>query len=271
VRVIVFGGKGFLGSHVVDELKARGHEVRVFDLKTGVNILCPESWDVSGVDVIYNFAGIADINHTCPRDTLETNIIGNYNILEAAKKTNIKRFVFASTAYVFSKKGSYYGISKQAAERCVEESGIPYTILRYGSVYGPRSDKSNRVFRMVEEAVMGKHVTVPGTGSAIREYIHVRDAAKLSVDILTPDHENKHIMLTGTEKLSHFDLAELIQGIVGYNGIAFDKPFASHYEKTPYSFSPNASVKLTANPSVDMGQGLLEMVHEVYERIRSKS
>lgn len=271
MKALVFGGAGFLGSHVVDELKSRGHLVEVYDIVNGDDIMDYASIRsaISGQDVVYNFAGQPDLTASTkdPRRTLELNIMGNMNILEAAKKAKIKRYVYASTVYVFSKKGSYYGISKQAAERCVEESGLPYTILRYGTVYGPRADEKNTVYRIIREALERGAMNTP---TGVREFINVKDAARLSVDILDKEYERKHIILTGNESLDYKELVAKVAEILGWS----DYPVChstDHYHLTPYAYRPDQSLKLMANPYIDLGQGLLETIEDISDRLKSKS
>lgn len=112
MRVVVFGGAGFLGSHVADALSDAGHKVTIFDSMASLyvrpdqeavtgDILDADSVvaAVKGCESIYNFAGIADIEdaNARPLDTVRSNILGNTILLEAARKVNVKRFVFAST------------------------------------------------------------------------------------------------------------------------------------------------------------------------------
>ena len=92
---------------------------------------------------------IADIGESKkkPIDTIETNIIGTANLLEGARINKIKKFIFASSVYVFSKYGSFYGKSKQACELLIEEYqnefNLDYIHVRYGSLYGPRAQEWN--------------------------------------------------------------------------------------------------------------------------------
>ena len=110
-KVIVFGGSGFLGSHVADLLSEKGFEVLVYDQKPSPylredqkmvvgDILDKEkiSKTVAGCEYVYNFAGIADLDDaaTKPFDTIQLNIVGNTNILEAAVQAKVKRYIFAS-------------------------------------------------------------------------------------------------------------------------------------------------------------------------------
>ncbi|TDI77589.1 MAG: SDR family oxidoreductase, partial [Betaproteobacteria bacterium] len=152
---IVFGASGFLGSHVAEALSAEGYRVRLFDRspspyqKHDQEMIVGDIMDLKEVikatqsaAVVYNFAAIADIDeaHEKPLATAEVNILGNMHVLEAARLAGSRRFIFASTVYVYSESGSFYRASKQAAERFIEtyheRYGLDYTILRYGSLYG---------------------------------------------------------------------------------------------------------------------------------------
>src|SRR5438128_9295048 len=136
MRVLVCGGAGFLGSFVADALTKLGHAVTVFDRRpspylqpdqTGVigDILdAPRVADaIAGCEVVYNYAGIADIAAASvdPVETVRTNILGNTVLLDAARRARVRRFVFASTLYVYSRVGSFYRSSKQACERIIED------------------------------------------------------------------------------------------------------------------------------------------------------
>lgn len=285
-RAIVFGGSGFLGSHIADALTSAGYSVRIFDLQKSKylqdsqemiigDILDIESVEnaVKGCDYVYNFAGLADINdaRVKPIQTANLNVIGTVHTLEAAKNAGVKRYVFASSVYVFSNQGSFYRASKQAAERYIEtyeESfGLPYTILRYGSLYGKRADARNGIYRLLKEALTEKKIKYPGTGQELREYIHVTDAAESSVEILDEQYSNQHIMLTGNEKLKSEDLLKMISEVLGGSiELEFtNDEMAGHYTITPYSFSPKIGKKLVHTYHIDMGQGILECLAELHE------
>ena len=171
-KVIVFGGSGFLGSHVADKLSINGYEVIICDQEKSIyldrnqkfikcNILDIDSVKtaVKDADIVYNFAAIADLNEAIkkPLETININILGNANILEACREYSIQRFIYASTVYVYGKEGGFYRCSKKAAEDYVKEYAscydIDYTILQYGSLYGPRSDMSNGLYRIVNSGL----------------------------------------------------------------------------------------------------------------------
>ena len=153
MKAVVFGGSGFLGSHVADVLTSANYDVRVFDirsspyLKSGQKMIIGDilNFDevleaIKGCDYVYDFAGIADLDDatTKPKDTIHLNIEGTVNILEACRQAEVQRFIFASTIYVYSNKGGFYRCSKQAAELYIEEFhnhyGLDYTVLRYGTL-----------------------------------------------------------------------------------------------------------------------------------------
>ena len=104
---------------------------------------------VEDCNAVYNFAAIADIDEALNKsvETVRVNILGNAFALEACRIAGVRRYIYASTVYVYSREGGFYRCSKQAAEHYVEEYqrsyGLDYTILRYGSLYGPRSDNRN--------------------------------------------------------------------------------------------------------------------------------
>ncbi len=291
-NILVFGGYGFLGFYLIQELVKRGHEVTVADIfenkesPEGVNyIKCDilDREDVENVfqsgkfEVVYNLAGFANLDNATkfPIRTIQLNVIGNMYILEECVKNNISKFVYASSAYAMSNKGSFYGISKLASEKIIEEyhkkKDLSFIILRYGSVYSERSYDNNYVYNLVKKAVLESKIEHRGDGNEIREYIHAADAAKLSADVIeSNEYDNLHVILTGTERIKRMELFDMINEIlsdrvkISYNNTGYEH----HYKFTPYSFEPSVSKKLIANPHIDMGQGLLECIRAVYKNER---
>jgi UDP-glucose 4-epimerase len=284
MRVCVIGGSGFLGSHVADQLSAAGHEVRIYDrnpspwLQAGQtmivgDLLALESMQeaVNGCDAVYNFAALADLNDALdkPIETVKINVLGNVQVLEACRQQGVKRFVYASTVYVYSREGGFYRCSKQAAEHYVEEYqqvyGMDYTILRYGSLYGPRADHSNGLYRIVKSALETGVLRYQGSPDTLREYIHVEDAARASVAALNDDFRNQSVVLTGQEPMRVLDLLEMLAEILGLKNavefIAGEQP--GHYVRTPYAYQPKLGLKYVPSMHVDLGQGLLQLIDVV--------
>jgi UDP-glucose 4-epimerase len=290
MKILVTGGSGFLGSHVADALSEHRHEVAVFDmhrspyLRPDQKMIVGDIMDqalveqtIAGHDVVYHFAGIADVDECArrPVDTVRYNILGTAYLLEASRKAGLQRFVFASSAYVYSDHGYFYRTSKRACESLLEDYrvfyGLPYTCLRYGSLYGERADQRNSIFKIIRQALREHKITYHGSGEEIREFIHVRDAAQGSVQILAPQFENQHIILTGNQTMPYKHLLEMVREMLGsriqIEIVPSDRD--AHYRITPYNFSPTLGKKLIVNPHIDMGQGLLLCMAEMHEKIEA--
>ena len=285
-KAVVIGGSGFLGSHLADALTNAGYAVSIFDvrrspwLKPDQEMILGDIRDedilhecIAGSRYVYHLAGIADIDEAArsPRTTVEQNIIGSTVVLDCCLHEKVERFLFASTLYVYSEQGSFYRVSKQAVELLIEayheRYGLDYTILRFGSLYGPRAQEWNGLKRYVTQAVREGRIVYLGTGEERREYIHVKDAARLSVEALAPEHANQCITLTGTQILNSNELLRMIKEIMGGKvEIEFnpEQRDPEHYEMTPYRFTPRMARKMVPNVFVDIGQGILDLVEEVY-------
>jgi UDP-glucose 4-epimerase len=284
--IAVLGGAGFLGSHTADALSDAGYKVRIFDLtpspwlRGDQDMVVGDLRDgdslakaVAGCHAVYHFAGIADIGE-CARDpmrTAEINLCGTINAMQACVAAGVKRFLFASTVYVYSGHGAFYRASKQAAEGFIQtfwqEYGLEYSILRYGTLYGRRADPRNRIYNLIREALTTGKILYPGSGKAVREFIHVRDAARLSVKVLDAEYANRHLVLTGLEKLSVEELLLMIKEIMSDRidvDWANEEP-PGHYRLTPYSFMPEVGHKMVPSDYVDLGQGLLDTMTEMVE------
>lgn len=283
-KAAVFGGSGFLGSHVADQLSESGYEVLIFDkiespwLRPEQKMFIGDLLDeqalaevVLDCEIVYNFAAIADIDDALEKsvETVRVNVLGNVLLLEACRNAGVRRYVYASTVYVFSREGGFYRCSKQAAEHYVEEYqriyGLDYTILRYGSLYGPRSDDRNGLWRIVKRALDSGKISFEGSPETMREYIHIEDAARASVTALGDDFCNQHVLLTGEEPMRVFDLLKMLAEILGKpNSVEiFDTVQDGHYVRTPYAYQPKLGRKYVSPMHVDLGQGLLQLIDEV--------
>lgn len=288
----VFGGSGFLGSHVADKLSVAGYKVRIFDrihspwLSSNQEMIVGDITDsiavrsaISGADVVYNFAALSDLNDGInkPIETIEVNVLGNANVLEGCRVCNVNRFVYASTVYVLGKYGGFYRCSKQASEHYIMEYqriyGLNYTILRYGSLYGPRSDLKNGLYRIVRNALDTGIVSYTGNPESSREYIHVEDAATASVDTLGDEFINQSIVLTGQEPMRIVDMLKMLAEILGYDfEIArSETEYNGHYIRTPYGYESKIGKKYIPPLHVDLGQGLVQLIDEIYNYEANKS
>jgi UDP-glucose 4-epimerase len=286
-RVCVVGGSGFLGSHVADQLSDAGNVVRIYDrgasrwLRPDQEMIVGDVLDVekltraiAGSDIVYNFAAIADLNdaRNKPVETVQVNVLGTVNILEACRVNAVHRLVYASTVYVYSREGGFYRCSKQAAERYVEEYqrvfDLDFTILRYGSLYGPRAGATNGLYRIVRDALACGSISYEGNPESIREYIHVEDAARASVVVLGEEFRNESVVLTGHQPMRVLDLLKMLAEIMGLpDAVDFrNESYAGHYVRTPYAYQPKLGRKYAPPLHVDLGQGLLQLIEEVRGR-----
>ena len=287
-KAVVVGGSGFIGSHVADYLSHAGYQVTIYDktesqwLRDDQELVIGDVQDVEkldqtilGAEVVYNFAALADLNQAVeePIKTVNINILGNLNVMEACRAHGIKRFIYASTVYVHSREGGFYSCSKQASEAYVEEYqktyGLDYTILRYGSLYGPRADETNGLYRVVHSALKNGVITYEGDVEAMREYIHVDDAARASIDALNDEFVNESVVLTGQEPMRVIDMLEMLAEILSLpsDSIKFKEgQYAGHYIRTPYAYQPKLGRKYIPPMHVDLGQGLLQVINDMSKK-----
>ena len=289
MNITVWGGAGFLGSHICDALSANGHKVIIADIKHStwkkenqemiVGSLLDESIvneSVKNADYVFNFAGIADIQEA-NRDPVKSsniNIFGNLNLMNACIEQNIKRYIFASSLYVYSNSGGFYRCTKQACEIFIAEYqrqyNLDFTILRFGSLYGLRSNDKNAIYRFIEQALVNRKISYFGSPNALREYIHVMDAASICCDILDKEYSNQYITITGHQSMRVGDLLHMIKEILGddldmeYN----TNTDGAHYEITPYSFTPKLGRKYSPDLHIDLGQGLLQIMEFIQNKIK---
>ena len=291
MKVAVFGGSGFLGSHICDKLSEAGHNVTIVDLhpspwlREDQNMITGSILDeevvrrgVDGAEMVFNYAGIADIGdaNRRPVDTARVNVLGNVMILEACRQTHVRRYVFASSLYVYGKSGGFYRCSKQACEIFIENyqamHNLPYTILRYGSLYGPRADNRNAIHRFVHEALTSGSITYYGAPTALREYVHVDDASNATLAVMDRAYENQNIIISGNQPMRVGDLFGMIEEMLGRKlDIRYQHdPDSGHYQITPYSFMPKMGRKLVPPLTVDLGQGILRAMEEEHQRLHTE-
>jgi UDP-glucose 4-epimerase len=294
MKALVTGGAGFVGHHIVNELVKQNIRTVVYDLadpsvffdtnhKDGnslsleyvqgdvldIDLLCDT---VKGCDIIFHTAAVADIEESRykPFKTLQVNVLGTVNCLEAAKKNNVSRFLYASSAYTAGKKGSFYRISKQASEALCktyhEEHGLSYTILRYGSLYGRESNQWNFIYGVCKAILTNGEFTYSSSPDSEREYIHINDAARETVRIaLDKEFINKAVLITGHQRIKIRELFAMIEEILGkkiqihYN----PQPVQSHYIMTPYSFEADVATRINLSKYIDISEGILDCLRAV--------
>jgi len=287
-KVVVFGGSGFLGKHIVAQLLRNNFEVWIYDLaapkdkfEKEIKFVQGEILDrekienvIKGAKIVFNFAGIADLEECIknPVEAVRVNIFGNTLILEACKKNKVKRFIFASSLYAHGNSGGIYASTKKACESLIRDYkkyyNLDYTILQYGTVYGYGAPKTNSIYRYLKQAIATNKIEYPGDGSETREYIHVVDAAKLTIKSLDEEYKNKTFIISGQYPLKVRDVFCMIEEILGNVSIKYKTKVSkgkkeSHYKITPYSYHEEIPKKIINDSYMDLGRGMIEVIKEI--------
>ena len=289
MKVGVIGGAGFIGSHVVDKLIEKGHDVTVFDIMTPhredarhINIdvldLTRTVVALAGrYDAVYHLAAMANVNdvYRSPVEAGHVNVMAVANVLEAARRNEVGRVVLASTVWVYDlaaesevdeetllsprKVNHVYTATKVAAESyCWAYQnlyGTPITILRYGIPYGPRARGGTVMAAFVQRALRGEPLVINGSGTTTRNYIYVEDLAAGNVAALQEVAANKIYNLEGKRAVSILEVAEAVRKLVK------DVP-VEHREAREGDFSgrtvsgKKAADELKWEPQVDLEEGI---------------
>ena len=262
MRVLVTGGAGFVGSHVLDRLQAHGHEPRNFDLvasryhcngnsiETVIGDLRDESAvraAVRGCDAVLHLAAVADVNHVVedPVRAEDVNVRGTRIVLDAARAEGVQRFVYASTVWVYGSAvdgdvvtedtplmlpSHLYTATKLAGEMYTrsygELYGLPQTILRFGIPYGPRSRAAAVLAAFVARARDGEPLSIAGDGAQTRQFVYVEDLAEGIVASLAPPAAGRTYNLVRDESVSIRQIADIVREVVA------DVPIVHGAERT---------------------------------------
>jgi UDP-glucose 4-epimerase len=256
-NVVVTGGSGFIGSHLVDALLGAGHAVRVVDRRPphrpdaewcAADVLDEgELTDaVRGADAIFHLAAMADVNDifTNPVDSVALNTVGTVRVLEAARQADAGRVILASTVWVYAASTKsivdestpfepdtdrhIYVSTKVASEMMCRDYhtlyGRPFTVLRYGIPYGPRMRDNCVAAAFFKRAFRGEPLRIDGDGMQERFFVYVEDLARAHVLALKPIAENKTYNLDGDEPVSIRQIAETVRDLVGDVDVQFGPP-----------------------------------------------
>ena len=192
--------------------------------------------------------------------------MGSAHILKSCILAKVKKYILASSIYADSRQGGFYRVSKQASELMTVEYGkvhnLKYTILRYGSIYGPRSNLKNGLLKIIYDAVKKNKLIYRGTKKAVRSYIHVQDAAKASVDILKDKFNQKVILIKGKKSIKIKNLLLEVKKITGLksNLVFQNKTQKGHYDKKPKAYKKSKTYNYYRQVNLDFKKGLEELV-----------
>lgn len=292
-NILVIGGSGFLGSHVCDILSNNNWNVTIIDRNKSKWLKPTQKFfkgDILNSELFYNlikknnyvfnFAAISDIAdaNKNPENTVKVNILGLVKLLSLCAKAKIERFIQASTIYVSGEHGGFYKSSKLASESYVKEffklKKLKYSILRFGTLYGPRSDENNGLHSMIKNSLKHKKIIYSGDPYSIRDYIHVLDGAKICEKVILDkkNFENKTVIISGPESIQIKNVLRMISEISGIKKIVYIKKNElkkhTHYITTPYSISNNFVMKHSSLHNIDFGQGLKNLILEIKDKYK---
>jgi UDP-glucose 4-epimerase len=230
-RILVIGGAGFIGSHVVDQLLAEDvAHVTVLDnfVRGTRRNLAGASQDprlelvegsiedtellarlMEGVDYVFHLAALwlFECVHE-PRSAIDVNVVGTWNVIEAAQRAGVKKLVYSSSASVYGdalaipmteehpfNNRTLYGATKIAGEQFLravhEQHGLDYVGLRYMNVYGPRMDYKGSyvsvIMKVLDRIDAGEPPVIFGDGSQAYDFVHVHDVARANILALESD------------------------------------------------------------------------------------
>tara|TARA_Y100000590_G_C15516740_1_gene937656 strand:- start:105 stop:962 length:858 start_codon:yes stop_codon:yes gene_type:complete len=282
-NVLITGGSGFIGSHVVDALIKNNYKVTILDL------INPKRKDVKfvrgsilnetkiksalkNVDIIFHLAAVSDINKVknIPQKTIETNILGTTCLLEAARKKKIKRFVFASSVYSYGSAGNLYTTSKTSSELIIKNYellfGIKFTILRYTTAYGPRNRDVDAISIFVERALKNLNLIIYGNGKQKRNYLYVEDLANGSMLALRENTKNKVLTLASKKNIKIVDLAKIIIKLTNSKSkIVFNKKNKRFDDFTSkYNYTNSKRTLYKWKPKYNIIKGISKYISERY-------
>lgn len=296
MKILVTGGAGFIGSHLVDKLIARGYEVIVLDnllrgsklsLNSKLKIFNKDITDLKEVenltkncDIIFHLAAFLGVDEVAknPILTMETEAIGTFNIVNSAIKNNVKTIVYASTSGVYGKTdmehavnenfnvspSSSYAIAKRYNEIYLKSVHAKYNIntfsLRYFNIYGPRQDTRMVIPRFFKQAISNNDILVYGNGKQTRDFTYIDDTIDSTINIPLKCKGSEIINITKGEDITILELARKIKKITNSKSKIelIDNPsFRKDYEVEKRFGSSEKLLRLiNKKPETNLDKGL---------------
>lgn len=292
MTVLVTGGSGFIGSHIVDKLIEKDYAVRVLDIQK------PHREDVEWIEgnmldegvllrackdmeTVYHLAAIADVNVALinPKLCIDINEIGTLDLLRAATAREVKRFILASTTWVYGKAEGVvdeetpipppdhmYTKTKIGQEHLViawhGQSGLPYTILRYGIPYGPRMRANMAIATFVSKVMHKEPIPIFGDGCQGRCFIQIEDLANGSLAALKVAAENQIFNIASSEFVTINQIVEALKE-------HFPDLLTRHLPERPQDFRGNvvsiekAKKTIKWMPKISFKKGLESYIEHV--------
>ena len=299
-KILVTGGAGFIGSHVVDLFVSQGYEVVIVDdLSTGrasnlnpaakfyqIDIRDPkirDIFDIERPDYVSHHAAQMDVRRSVaqPLFDADVNILGSINLIECAKAFNVKRFIYISTGgAVYGEPETLpcdeshpinpicqYGASKHTVEHYLYmyhvNYGLKYTVLRYPNVFGPRQDphgEAGVVAIFTGKMLLGEPVVINGDGEQTRDFVFVGDCARANYLAVTTDHEPGIYNLGWGHPTSINEIFTNLVKIINYTHPVAYGPAKVGETRHIYLNAAKANKDLEWSPTITLEDGLRETV-----------
>ena len=300
MKILVTGGAGFIGSHIVDAYLAAGHAVAVVDdLSTGrrnnlnpsaafyqLDIRDPklaEVFDRERPEVVNHHAAQIDVRHSVadPVHDASINILGSLNLLECCRAAGVRRVVYISSGGAVYGEPAYlpcdeahpirpicpYGASKHTVEHYLEMYyalyGQRYTILRYANVYGPRQDPNGEagvVAIFAGKMLRGEPVDIFGDGGQERDFVYVGDCAQANVLALTGDSPDGTYNIGSGVATSVNGIFSALQRLTGHSGLPHHLEPKAGETRRIFLRTEKARSELGWVPAVTLEEGLRRTV-----------
>ncbi len=282
-KFLVTGASGFIGSHVADFLTSKGHEVLLFDKrfskfkKKNQKMLLGDMNNsknlekiLRNVNTLFHFAASADLNvsNQRPFETVENNILGTVKILKACVKNKVKKIIFASSIYARSEQGGIYSTSKLSSEMIIEricrKFKLKFVILRFGTVYGERANKFNTVQNFIENAKKKFKIYRETKGNEIRNYIHVKDVAKIVYASTQKKYENGYYNIFGDKKIMVKELLGIIKSQVPKLKIHYAKKDNRkyNYKVNPFTYKLRKGKNFKLKKYISIKNGIFKLINK---------
>ena len=299
MKMLVTGGAGFIGSHIVDALLEKGHEVAIIDnmvtgQKENINPTATfyeidiRDKEVQAIfakekfDVVFHQAAQLDVRKSVsdPGYDADVNIIGTLNLLQACKETGVKQFIFASSGGAMYGEqvhfpadeehpcwpSSPYGVTKLTCERYIYyyglSYGLKYKLMRYANVYGPRQNahgEAGVVAIFTERLLRGEQPVINGDGLQTRDFVYVHDVVRANV--LAMEHAESDYFNVGTGIETNVN--EVFTGLNEATGAGKEEKQKEtkigEQMRSVLSYE-KAKARLGWEPQVTLQQGLVETV-----------
>lgn len=289
MKILVTGGSGFIGSHIVDKLIEHDYSVRVVDMspphRNDVEFFKDDMLNdqamikaCKDVEAIFHLGAIADVGVALsyPKWCVTVNEIGTINILQAATAQEAERVILASTTWVYGRSAGLvsedtplpmpehiYTKTKIGQEQLVyawhEHYGLPYTILRYDIPYGPGMRSNMAVDIFVRKAMRKQPITIYGDGNQGRCFIYVEDLAEGNVAALQEKGKNHIFNLAGTEFITMNQIVDRLQEIFGRIEAVHDLKRAQDFKGVQVN-SAKAKELLSWEPVTSFREGLKKYI-----------